>query len=199
MRMLSPRPGPYVQILTSILSLAESSVRPHDDVPLSLAHLLEAYDTVLRQHNLVPEEDSHFYRFLLRLSLEPYQNWWDRLYAEQLIYARRHPPGVNHSQAQSRGVEGAAGMLEDMQAPRIAHVHRSSYRHTTPETSARTQHVRECSARRPALQCAPLESVEGRRHIVCTTRVCCTLATPSESKAAANEQTGRVICAHALW
>jgi hypothetical protein len=70
-----------MQIIASIISLAESKAArtgaPSGEI--SLPDLLQAYDSVLRQHHIVPEEDSHFYRFLLKLSLEPYTNWWAQL------------------------------------------------------------------------------------------------------------------------
>lgn len=72
-----------LQIIAAIISLAESKAI-QNGVPsgeISLPELLQAYDSVLRQHCIVPEEDSHFYRFLLKLSLEPYPNWWDQLQA----------------------------------------------------------------------------------------------------------------------
>ena len=70
-----------LQIIASIISLAESKAG-QNGVPagaISLPELLQAYDSVLRQYGIVPEEDSHFYRFLLKLSLQPYLNWWAQL------------------------------------------------------------------------------------------------------------------------
>lgn len=88
----APTKAPATQIMTAIISLAESDAKEEGSIEISLAHLLEAYHTVLRQHNVVPEEDSHYYRFLLKISLEPYQNWWDKLQAEQLICIGRTSP-----------------------------------------------------------------------------------------------------------
>ena len=70
--------------MTGILALAESNARDDaengtSDGQVTLLRLLKAYDVVLRQHSIVPEEDTHFYRFLLKLSLDPYPNWWDKL------------------------------------------------------------------------------------------------------------------------
>jgi hypothetical protein len=50
---------------------------------LTLLRLLKSYDTVLRAEGMVPEEDTHYYRFLLKLSLDPVPNWWDKLSGEQ--------------------------------------------------------------------------------------------------------------------
>lgn len=67
--------------MTAILAQAEGKAREvnADPANLSLAHLLQAYDTVLRRKGIIPDEDTRYYRFLLKLSLEPYPNWWDKL------------------------------------------------------------------------------------------------------------------------
>ena len=50
--------------MTTIIAKADADSRqqgsPSGEIPL--AHVLQAYDVVLRQHSIVPEEDSHFYR-----------------------------------------------------------------------------------------------------------------------------------------
>lgn len=82
--------GMSLQIIASIISLAESKAEQNGAVcsEITLPQLLEAYDSVLRQHNIVPEEDSHFYRFLLKLSLEPYLSWWAQLQVGLVLVKR---------------------------------------------------------------------------------------------------------------
>jgi hypothetical protein len=39
---------------------------------------MEAYNLVMREHNLSPEEDTAYYRFLLKLSLDNGKDWWQK-------------------------------------------------------------------------------------------------------------------------
>lgn len=73
--------------MAAILARAEGRAREvhADPANLSLKHLLQAYDLVLRSKGMVPEEDTRYYRFLLKLCLEPYPNWWEKL---QVRYCR---------------------------------------------------------------------------------------------------------------
>jgi protein SFI1 len=48
-------------------------------VQATLTDLLKAYDTVLRRHGIPPAEDTHYYRLLLRLSVDPDPDWWAKL------------------------------------------------------------------------------------------------------------------------
>ena len=72
---------PHPQVMTAILTHAEHTAQAEGGNPasLSLMLLLQAYDVVLRKNGIVPEEDTRYYRFLLKLSLEPYPSWWDKL------------------------------------------------------------------------------------------------------------------------
>jgi len=67
----------------SILALAEAEAQSDScrgvGGQVTLMRLLKAYEVVLRQHAMAPEEDTHYYRFLLKLSLDPYPDWWDKL------------------------------------------------------------------------------------------------------------------------
>ena len=36
----------------------------------------QAYESVLTEHGISPEEDTQYYRFLLKLSLDPDPDWW---------------------------------------------------------------------------------------------------------------------------
>ena len=49
---------------------------------LNLLRLLKAYELVLRKHDVVPAEDTYFYRFLLKLSLDPDTDWWAKFNRE---------------------------------------------------------------------------------------------------------------------
>lgn len=55
---------------------------------ISLARLLQAYDAVLPQHGLVPQEDTHYYRILLKLTLDPSNDWWQRFHKEQKLWSK---------------------------------------------------------------------------------------------------------------
>jgi hypothetical protein len=55
---------------------------------ISLAKLLQAYETVLPQHGLMAQEDTHYYRILLKLTLDPNHDWWQRFHKEQKLWAR---------------------------------------------------------------------------------------------------------------
>eukprot|EP00854_Cymbomonas_tetramitiformis_P002157 gene2157-2863_t len=74
-------------ILEDILRLAERTA--HEDAlngrgqdSITLLRLLKAYDIVLRKNNLIPAEDTFYYRLLLKLSLDPDPDWWAKLERE---------------------------------------------------------------------------------------------------------------------
>ena len=46
---------------------------------VTLLKLLRAYDEVLTARGLDAEADTHYYRLLLQLSLDPSPDWWERL------------------------------------------------------------------------------------------------------------------------
>eukprot|EP00892_Ulva_mutabilis_P007358 jgi/Ulvmu1/4995/UM021_0012.1 len=83
-----------LQIMTAILKYAEDKVSCGNEKPanVSLKLLLQAYDAILRRNGIVPEEDTRYYRFLLKLSLEPYPSWWEKLQAAQLECLGRTSP-----------------------------------------------------------------------------------------------------------
>ena len=49
---------------------------------LTLLKLLQAYEAVLKKHNISASEDTYYYRLLLKLSLEPSPDWWGKFYRE---------------------------------------------------------------------------------------------------------------------
>lgn len=53
---------------------------------ISLSLILKSYADVLKEHGIVPEEDTHFYRMVLKLSLDPNSNWKQKLHREKARY-----------------------------------------------------------------------------------------------------------------
>ena len=49
---------------------------------LTLLKLLQAYEAVLKKHNISASEDTYYYRLLLKLSLEPSPDWWGKFHRE---------------------------------------------------------------------------------------------------------------------
>ena len=93
-RMLPANGGPFtaieVQILADILIAAEAAADAggHHG-PLTLSQVLKAYQQVLHGLGLDPENDTHFYRAILRLSLDrEEQNWWGRLFRDVAANSR---------------------------------------------------------------------------------------------------------------
>jgi hypothetical protein len=80
----------HVQVMAEVIREASRDAQ-HDaslglgDGKVALPRLLTAYDRVLRLRGIVPEEDTHVYQMLLRLSLDwdSLPDWWDKLAAEQ--------------------------------------------------------------------------------------------------------------------
>ena len=73
---LNPAPAPrdYILAFKSLQQRPEPLThrnRPHFSPDPS-----QAYESVLQQHGIEPEEDTDYYRFLLKLSLDPDPNWW---------------------------------------------------------------------------------------------------------------------------
>lgn len=51
-------------------------------VQMTLANVLHAYESILKLHGIDKGHDTFFYRFLLRLALNPAASWWDRFQEE---------------------------------------------------------------------------------------------------------------------
>ena len=49
---------------------------------MTLANVLHAYECILKLHGIDKGHDTFFYRFLLRLALNPACSWWDRFQEE---------------------------------------------------------------------------------------------------------------------
>ncbi len=80
-------------ILQEILQLAEARAAKEyasgrGSKELTLPKLLKAYEVVLPRHSIAPQEDIHYYRLLLKLSLEPGTDWWAKFEHERKATAR---------------------------------------------------------------------------------------------------------------
>lgn len=53
---------------------------------INLSMILKSYTDVLNDHGIVPEEDTHFYRMVLKLSLDPSSNWKQKLIREKALH-----------------------------------------------------------------------------------------------------------------
>ncbi len=49
---------------------------------MTLQTVLKAYEQVLPRHGVRVEEDTYYYRLLLKLSLDPHGDWWTKLRRE---------------------------------------------------------------------------------------------------------------------
>ena len=49
---------------------------------MSLSNVLHAYENILKLHGIDKGHDTFFYRFMLRLALNPAASWWDRFQQE---------------------------------------------------------------------------------------------------------------------
>lgn len=98
-KLLTGLEGPLTEqdllIVKHILQTAEATAvedfqsgRCTSNPRISLARLLQAYDAVLPQHGLVPQEDTHYYRILLKLTLDPSNDWWQRFHKEQKLWSK---------------------------------------------------------------------------------------------------------------
>ena len=82
--------GLEVDVLARVLCEAEAAAdaTQHAGQP-SLSQVLRAYQRVLRGLGLDPEQDTQFYRALLRLSLDRHESdWWGRLFRELAANSR---------------------------------------------------------------------------------------------------------------
>lgn len=96
-RLLQGLEGPFSEedllIIKQILSTAEkeaiSDAQQGHGGQVTLSRLLHAYESVLPQHGLLPAEDLHYYHILLKLALDPDQDWWERFHREQKQWNRQ--------------------------------------------------------------------------------------------------------------
>lgn len=83
-----------ISILSEILTHAESGTHAEPNAiaqarrggkgtgEITLQRLLKSYESVLPKYQVNPHEDIFYYRFLLKLSLDPNPNWWAKFHAE---------------------------------------------------------------------------------------------------------------------
>eukprot|EP00191_Tetraselmis_sp_GSL018_P022397 CAMPEP_0177624034 /NCGR_PEP_ID=MMETSP0419_2-20121207/29250_1 /TAXON_ID=582737 /ORGANISM="Tetraselmis sp., Strain GSL018" /LENGTH=1404 /DNA_ID=CAMNT_0019124685 /DNA_START=457 /DNA_END=4668 /DNA_ORIENTATION=- len=73
-----------VQIMAEILRTAEqaSNLKPGQPMRITLLQLINAYETVLKRIGEQPAEDVFYYRFLLKLALDPDPDWWAKFRKE---------------------------------------------------------------------------------------------------------------------
>ena len=97
-KALPENPRPYRQedldLVAEILRLAEALAAEeaelgHGPGEVNLLRLLQAYEVVLRRHDVAPAEDTYFYRLLLKLSLDPDPDWWAKFNRECQRNAQR--------------------------------------------------------------------------------------------------------------
>ena len=68
-------------------------------IQVTLLKLLQAYEAVLKKHNISPNEDTYYYRLLLKLSLEPSPDWWGKFYRECELNARYTQQSQRHDRS----------------------------------------------------------------------------------------------------
>ncbi len=59
-----------------------NTVRAAGTGEITLQRLLKAYEVTLPKYQVKAEEDIYYYRFLLKLSLDPNPNWWAKFNKE---------------------------------------------------------------------------------------------------------------------
>lgn len=69
-------------------AVADAAARRAPSARLSLARLLDAYAAVLPRHGIAAAADTHYYRLLLKLALDPGHTWWERFADECREWAR---------------------------------------------------------------------------------------------------------------
>ncbi|GAX75802.1 hypothetical protein CEUSTIGMA_g3245.t1 [Chlamydomonas eustigma] len=84
-------------IIAEILTTAEYNAqllvkKGKGNGDITLQRLLKAYEVVLPKYQVKPQEDIYYYRFLLKLSLDPEPNWWAKFYREAQGYLSAQLP-----------------------------------------------------------------------------------------------------------
>eukprot|EP00898_Chlorokybus_atmophyticus_P005954 jgi/Chlat1/635/Chrsp103S01046 len=104
-----------IKLVCEIIRLAErmaeaEALPRRRPAQVTLSIVLRAYDSVLKSHGLVPAEDTRFYRYLLRLCMDPEPDWWRKL--KNARSSSRSRPGTSCSERpisnwQQRGVNAS--------------------------------------------------------------------------------------------
>ncbi|KAK9835654.1 hypothetical protein WJX74_005058 [Apatococcus lobatus] len=72
-----------LSIIAEMLFIGENGrPRASTHMQMTLATVLHSYESILRLHGIDKGHDTFFYRFLLRLALNPAASWWDRFQEE---------------------------------------------------------------------------------------------------------------------
>ena len=77
--------GEIVKHANASSGASDSPLRSTRTSQPSLIEVLKAYDVVLRKEGVDPDSDTFFYRTVLRMSLDPSGNWWDKLENERRV------------------------------------------------------------------------------------------------------------------
>ena len=94
---LNPAPAPRDYILAFKSLQRRPEPLTHRNRPHFSPDPSQAYESVLQQHGIEPEEDTDYYRFLLKLSLDPDPNWWVKYEREkQRLRQTAEPAETSH-------------------------------------------------------------------------------------------------------
>ncbi len=92
---------------------------------MSLLHVLRAYEDTLQQRGISPDDDTYYYRFLLKLSLDGNNDWFKNFEAEkrlnqQKAVAEKHTETATMKAALEtwRAASGAHRAIELVESPR---------------------------------------------------------------------------------
>ncbi|GAB4814567.1 hypothetical protein N2152v2_001613 [Parachlorella kessleri] len=89
-----------ILVVSLILRHAEATGPPTSSQPVTLSVVLRSYHAVLKALRLDAESDTHFYRIILKLSLDKGEtDWWARLLREIVASARRSGLAAKEQQA----------------------------------------------------------------------------------------------------
>jgi protein SFI1 len=82
-----------LRLIEEVLRMAEENASASGGGNFTLLDALKAYDAVLRRHHILPAEDTYYYRFLLKLSLDADTNWWHKFEREKQVSCCALVPG----------------------------------------------------------------------------------------------------------
>ena len=76
---------------------------PREPESMSLLHVLRAYETILQQRNISPDDDTYYYRFLLKLSLDGSNDWFRNFETEKKLNEGEAAAEHQHEEAVMKG------------------------------------------------------------------------------------------------
>lgn len=80
-RVLTKKPTPW-HACNSFAPPPRAAYYPAGSGIVTLQSVLQAYEHVLPRHGVKADEDTYYYRLLLKLSLDPALDWWIKLNRE---------------------------------------------------------------------------------------------------------------------